>query len=138
IVPPKRSSLDTNVIFVGEAPGRKEELFGAPFIGMTGTFLRGLCREVDIDIRRAHLSNASLCRSNIDRENDEAAVCCAPRLLREIAEFDPKIPIVTFGKSATLSVLGVRSIMHSRGFVWTAREIDASKAWKEAKKAKTR
>jgi DNA polymerase I-like protein with 3'-5' exonuclease and polymerase domains/uracil-DNA glycosylase len=105
---------------------------------MTGQFLRGLCREVDIDFRQAYLSNAALCRSEVDRENDEAAVCCAPRLLRELATLPPDIPIVTLGKSSTLSVLGVRSIMHSRGFVWTAREIDPGPAWSKAKKAKLR
>lgn len=138
IVPPKPSSLPTKIVFVGEAPGRKEEIHGQPFIGQTGVFLRGIAREYGIDMREAFLQNAALCRSNIDRENDEAAVCCSPRLLRELGKLDPKIPIVTLGKSSTLSVLGVRSIMHARGFVWTAREIDASKAWKDATKAKDR
>ncbi len=138
VVPPKTSSLPTKIVFVGEAPGRKEEIHGQPFIGQTGTFLRGLAREYDIDIREAYLQNAALCRSNIDRENDEAAVCCSPRLLKELAKLDPKIPIVTLGKSSTLSVLGVRSIMHARGFVWTTREIDPAQAWKDAEKAKSR
>ncbi len=137
-VPPKTSSLPTRIVFVGEAPGRKEEIHGVPFIGQTGVFLRGLCREVDIDMREAFLQNAALCRSNIDRENDEAAVCCAPRLLKELARLDPKIPIVTLGKSSTLSVLGVRSIMHARGFVWTAREVDTTQVWKDADKAKSK
>jgi uracil-DNA glycosylase family 4 len=137
-VPPKASLLPAKVVFVGEAPGRKEVIQGAPFVGMTGQFLRGLCREVDIDIREAALTNAALCRSDIDKENDEAATRCAPRLLRELAEFNPKIPIVTFGKTSTLSVLGVRSIMHARGFVWTAREIDPRPAWRDAKRAKLR
>jgi uracil-DNA glycosylase len=106
--------------------------------GQTGQFLRGLCREVDIDFPSAALQNAALCRSNIDRENDEAAVCCAPRLLKELAALPPSVPIVTLGKSSTLSVLGVRSIMHSRGFVWTARELDPNPPWKAAKKAKLR
>lgn len=138
IVPPKASYLPTKLVFVGEAPGRKEELQGVPFVGQTGVFLRGLCREVDLDFREAALTNAALCRSNIDKENDEAAVCCAPRLLKELAAFPPSIPIVTLGKTSTLSVLGVRSIMHARGFVWTARKIDPSKARLDAKKAKLR
>ena len=138
VVPPKASHLPAKAVFVGEAPGRKEEVFGEPFIGRTGVFLKGLMREVDIDIREIALTNAALCRSEIDKENEEAAVCCAPRLLRELAKFDPKIAIVTFGKTSTLSVLGVRSILNARGFVWTAREIDALAAWREAKKAKTR
>lgn len=141
IVPPKASYLPTRAVFVGEAPGRKEEIHGVPFIGQTGVFLKGLAREVDIDMREVHLTNAALCRSNIDKENDEAAVCCAPRLLRELAAFPPSIPIVTLGKTSTLSVLGTRSIMHARGFVWTAREIDdahVAAAWREAKKARDR
>lgn len=138
IVPPKASYLPTKFIFVGEAPGRKEELHQEPFVGQTGVFLRGLCREVDIDFREAALQNAALCRSNIDKENDEAAVCCAPRLLKELAAFDPKLPIVTLGKTSTLSVLGVRSIMNARGFVWRAREIDPRPAIKAAARAKER
>lgn len=138
VVPPKASSLQAKVVFVGEAPGRKEEIFGTPFIGQTGVFLKGLCREVDLDILEAHLTNAALCRSHVDKENELAATFCAPRLLKELAGFDSKIPIVTFGKTSTLSVLGVRSIMNARGFVWTAREIDAAPAWNKAKKAKLR
>ena len=138
IVPPKASSLPTKIVFVGEAPGRKEEIHGVPFIGQTGVFLRGLAREFDIDIRHARLTNAALCRSNIDKENEEAAICCAPRLLNELAALSPTIPIVTLGKTSTLSVLGVRSIMHARGFVWKAREIDPAGAWRDAEKAKKR
>jgi DNA polymerase I-like protein with 3'-5' exonuclease and polymerase domains len=89
-------------------------------------------------MREAALQNSALCRSNIDKENDEAALCCAPRLLRELAELPPSIPIVTLGKTSTLSVLGARSIMHARGFVWTAREIDPEAALREARKAKLR
>jgi DNA polymerase len=136
IVPPKRSYLPTKVVFVGEAPGRKEEIQGTPFVGMTGQYLRSISREVDLDIREAHLTNSALCRSNLDKENEQASVCCAPRLLRELADLPPEAPIVALGKSAALSILGTRSIMHARGFVWTAREVDPTNALKDAKKAK--
>ncbi len=136
VVPPKASALPTKVVFIGEAPGRKEEVQGSPFLGMTGQYLRSLCREVGIDIREAALTNAALCRSNIDKENEVAAVCCAPRLLRELEPVSKDIPIVALGKTAALTVLGTRSIMHARGFVWTTREVDPSnaiKAWRKAK-----
>lgn len=137
VVPPTKTfSGRTRLIIVGEAPGRKEELVGRPFVGQTGVFLRGLLREVDIDIRDAWLTNSALCRSNIDKENEQASVCCAPRLLRELAALPSEAPIVACGKSAALSVLGTRSIMHARGFVWTAREVDPEPALREAKKAK--
>jgi uracil-DNA glycosylase family 4 len=138
VVPPKASPLPPKIVFVGEAPGRKEEIQGQPFVGQTGQFLRSLCREVDIDFLEASLQNAALCRSNLDKENEAAAAYCAPRLLRELAGFGPTVPIVTLGKASTLSVLGVRSIMHARGFVWTAREIDPTPAWRAAKRAKER
>ena len=60
----------------------------------------------------------------------------ATRLLKELAELPASAPIVALGKSAALSVLGTRSIMHARGFVWTAREVDPTHAVREAKKAK--
>jgi uracil-DNA glycosylase family 4 len=139
VVPPTAAaSRKTRLVFVGEAPGRKEELVGAPFKGMTGTFLRGLCREVDLDIRDAHLTNAALCRSNLDSENERAAVCCAPRLLRELAALPPEAPLVALGKAAALSILGTRSIMHARGFVWTARTLDPAASEREAVKARER
>lgn len=139
VVPPTHTySGNTRLVLVGEAPGRKEELAGRPFVGQTGVFLRGLLREVDVDIRDAWLTNSALCRSNIDKENEAASVCCAPRLLRELAALPAGAPIVALGKSAALSVLGTRSIMHARGFVWTAREVDPTSAEREAVKAKER
>ncbi len=138
IVPPKKSYLPTRVVFVGEAPGRKEEIQGTPFVGMTGQFLRSLTREVDLDMREAYLTNSALCRSNLDKENEQASVCCAPRLLRELAEIPKDVPIVALGKSAALSILGTRSIMHARGFVWTAREVDPGPAERDYRKAKLR
>ena len=138
VVPPKASLRPAKLVFVGEAPGRKEEFVGQPFVGQTGSFLRGLCREVGIDFTEAALQNAALCRSNLDKENELAATYCAPRLLKELAALDPSIPIVTLGKTSTLSVLGVRSVMRARGFVWTAREIDPAPALNAAKKAELR
>lgn len=136
IVPPKSAYLAPKLVFVGEGPGRKEQIRQVPFVGMTGQYLRSLCREVDIDFREAYLTNAALCRSESDKENEEAAVCCAPRLLKELAELPADIPIVALGKAAALTVLGTKSIMHARGFVWTARKVDPSNAIREAKKAK--
>ena len=59
IVPPWPSNLPPKFVFVGEAPGRKEELQGRPFVGMTGQYLRSVCREVGIDFREAALNNGA-------------------------------------------------------------------------------
>lgn len=136
-VPPLPSyNPKTRLVLIGEAPGRKEEIAHRPFVGATGVFLKGLLREVGIDQREAHMTNAALCRGETDKENDRAAVCCAPRLLKELAQLPQSAPLVLFGKTAALSVLGTKSIMHARGFVWTTREIDISSAKKALEKAK--
>ena len=98
VVPPKASLRPAKLVFVGEAPGRKEEFVGQPFVGQTGSFLRGLCREVGIDFTEAALQNAALCRSNLDKENELAATYCAPRLLKELAALDPRSPSSRSGR----------------------------------------
>jgi uracil-DNA glycosylase len=56
-----------------------------------------------------------------DKEKDAAAICCAPRLYRELQEIPKDVPILTLGKPAARSVLNVRSILLARGFVWTSK-----------------
>ena len=126
IVPPNGSyeGRPVRLALVGEGPGRKEEIQGRGFVGMSGVFLDGLLRKHGIDRREATVSNAALCRGERDKDNERAGVCCAPRLLRELKELPKDAVIVALGKAAALSVLGTKSIMHARGFVWTAREID--------------
>lgn len=97
--------------------------------GMTGEILDGELEAGGIDRETAHVTNAALCLAHTDKDNERAAECCAPRLLKELAELDLKVPILTLGKAATRSVLGIRSILLARGFVWTARE-DISKSIK--------
>lgn len=114
------------LVIVGEGPGRKELMERRPFVGVTGGMLNDDMREVGIDRRQAHVTNAALCLGDTDKENDRAAECCAPRLLKELSELPADVPVLTLGKSATRSTLGVKAIFLARGFVWTARDITDS------------
>ena len=141
IVPPNGTYEDRPVklVIVGEGPGRKEEIQGRAFVGASGQYLNGLLRRAGIDRREAAVQNAALCRGELDKENDAAAVCCAPRLLKEIESLPKDAPIVALGKTAALSILGTKSILHARGFVWTTRDIDqkhVDDAYKAVKKSK--
>lgn len=122
---PKKRAL---AVFVGEAPGRTEENQGRPFVGRTGVFLESLLRDKRVGLKRENLilTNAALCRGETDEDNEKAAQCCAPRLLRELAGYPNKLPIVALGKSATLSILGNRNIMRTRGFIFEAASIDGA------------
>lgn len=111
------------LILVGEAPGRSEEKTGIPFVGQSGQFVEARLREIGVARGECHLTNAALCRGDTDDENERAAECCAPRLLREVQALPADVPIVTLGKLATKSVLGLKSILKVRGFIWKAKTI---------------
>lgn len=114
------------LILTGEGPGRVEMIRRTPFVGPTGQILSEEMTAVGLDREEAHVTNATLCVGETDQENERAAECCAPRLLKELAALPPEVPILALGKAATRSVLGVKSILLARGFVWTARDLSAS------------
>jgi uracil-DNA glycosylase family 4 len=129
VPPAPPESGNVRLVIVGEGPGQHEERLGVPFVGVSGVFLNRKLEEAspEDDLRRdAWVTNATLCHP--DGENDEkaAAVCCAPRLYRELAQLPADVPILALGASAARSLLNVKSILLARGFVWTAKEIDES------------
>ena len=93
-------------LFVGEAPGRDEDLQGEPFVGQAGKLLDsmlaalGMQRGVDVFI-----ANVLKCRppNNRNPEPDEVR-CCEPYLNRQIALLQPKL-IVALGKVAAVNLL---------------------------------
>lgn len=76
---------------------------------------------LDVKGARNFITTAAVvhnCRGDTDKEVEQAAKACAPRLLREAGAYDA--PLVVMGKAAATSILGVKSIQLTRGFVWTA------------------
>jgi uracil-DNA glycosylase family 4 len=139
VVPPAPATSTLKLIIVGEGPGRVEEKLKTPFVGPSGKFLDTLLQEQSpegavLPRTNIHVTNAMLCRGESDKDNAIAEICCGPRLLRELAGLPKDIPISVLGKAAAKSVLGIRSILMARGFVWTAKAIDLSavKALKRA------
>jgi uracil-DNA glycosylase family 4 len=110
----------------GEGPGRGELARLRPFVGQTGQMLDQEIEAVGLDRSQMHVSNATLCLGFNDKDNERAAECCAPRLLKELAALPADVPILTMGKAASKSVLGVKSVLLARGFVWTARDLSTS------------
>lgn len=131
-VPPVEASGKLRLALVGEGPGRRESVMKIPFCGPTGQKLDAELADVGLRREDAYITNSTLCEPSTDQEADRAAICCAPRLLRELAALPKDIPIVPMGKSATRAVLGVNSILLARGFVWTARDIADSVTAAEA------
>jgi len=121
-------------VIVGEAPGYAEELKGVPFVGRSGKLLDRVLRQAGLSRGEAFVTNAMLCRPENDRPDEKlaAASCCAPRLAKELqtngqGKFGDYYPILTLGRWPALVTTGARTILKSRGFVWTAPTIDEKK-----------
>ncbi len=97
---------DADLMFVGEAPGRDEDLQGVPFVGRSGRLLdRLLAEEVGIGREAVYIANVVKCRppENRDPKPDEIAAC-RPYLEQQMALIAPKV-VVTLGNFATRLLL---------------------------------
>jgi uracil-DNA glycosylase family 4 len=112
------------LIIVGEAPGRSEQKLGRPFVGLSGKMVDRLLTANKLLRSETYLTNAAFCRGESDKDNERAAACCAPRLLKELSVLPADVPIATLGATSAKSVLGMKKILMIRGFVWRVPTID--------------
>ena len=90
------------LMFVGEGPGRDEDLAGEPFVGRSGKLLDKLMhQELGLDRRRCYIANVVKCRppQNRDPLPDEIA-SCRPYLELQLDLIAPTV-VVTLGNFAT-------------------------------------
>ena len=106
-----------NLVFVGEGPGRDEDIQGFPFVGAAGKMLTNIIEKV-LNIKREeiYIANIIKCRPPKNRapEPDEIATCY-PFLEKQLAAINPKV-IVALGNVAAQTLLGTkRGITSIRG-----------------------
>jgi len=88
------------VMFIGEAPGQKEDELGRPFVGPAGQFLDELLATIGLKRDEVYISNVVKYRPPNNRDpTDEEKEQCMPWLKLEIALIKPKI-IVPLGRHA--------------------------------------
>ncbi|MGH1567681.1 MAG: uracil-DNA glycosylase [Nitrosopumilus sp.] len=112
---PGKGNFRSNVIFVGEAPGRNEDEKGEPFIGIAGKKLSAALEEAGISREEVYITNIVKCRPPKNRvptttERDT----CKEYLKQEISIIKPKI-ICILGNTAFNSLLGGSEITKFRG-----------------------
>jgi uracil-DNA glycosylase family 4 len=104
------------VMFVGEAPGRDEDIAGVPFVGRSGKLLDLMMRAIGLDRTQAYIANIVPWRppGNRTPTPHESAICL-PFLLRQIELADPDI-LVCLGQPSTQTLLGTKEgITRTRG-----------------------
>ncbi len=112
---PGKGNFQSDVIFVGEAPGRNEDKHGEPFIGVAGKKLSIALDEAGISRDDVYITNIVKCRPPNNRvPNSSERDTCQEYLKQEISIIKPKI-ICILGNTAFNSILGGSEITKFRG-----------------------
>jgi uracil-DNA glycosylase family 4 len=104
------------LVFVGEGPGRDEDMQGLPFVGRAGKLLTQMIEAMGLQRKDVYICNVVKCRppENRQPEKDEVAAC-SPFLMRQIDAIAPKV-IVCLGSTAAQTILETtRGISQFRG-----------------------
>jgi len=98
-------AFDADIMFVGEAPGRNEDLQGEPFVGAAGKLLDRLLGEIGIERDDVYIANVLKCRppGNRDPKPDEID-SCKGYLRSQLELVDPRV-VMTLGNFATKLLL---------------------------------
>ncbi len=128
---------DARVMFVGEAPGRDEDIEGLPFVGRSGKLLDRMLAAIGLDRTSVYIANIVPWRPPGNRTpTPQEQQTCLPFILRQIELVDPDILVCLGGPSAQ-ALLGIKDgITKTRGrwfaFDTGAREIRAIAAFHPA------
>jgi uracil-DNA glycosylase family 4 len=105
----------SDVIFVGEAPGRNEDLQGKPFVGTAGQILSEALEYAGFAREQVYITNVVKCRPPNNRQPiTEERIACKQYLSEELEIIKPKI-ICILGNTAYSSLLDGSAITKNRG-----------------------
>jgi len=95
---PGEGPADSQIVFIGEAPGFHEDQQGRPFVGAAGKFLEDLLDSIGLTRQDVYIANVIKCRppGNRDPLPDEIEAC-KPFLDRQLELIQPKM-VVTLGR----------------------------------------
>jgi DNA polymerase len=101
-------SLDADVMFIGEGPGRQEDLTGRPFIGRAGELLTRIIEQgMGIPRSKVYIANLVKCRPTVDMKmvrdrppDPEEVDICTPYLMKQIHIIRPKVIVALGSPSA--------------------------------------
>ncbi len=119
---PGEGSPHARLMFIGEGPGRDEDLTGRPFVGRAGQLLDKMIAAIGLSREEVYIANVVKCRPPQNRapEMDEVAACM-PYLRAQVGMIRPQV-IVLLGSSALGAILGSEHrITRERG-AWIERK----------------
>ncbi len=124
-VVPGIGSADARLLFIGEAPGKKEDETGEPFVGAAGKFLNEMLASIGLNREDIYITNVVKYRPPNNRDPlPEEVAACWPWLRAQVELIAPKI-IVLLGRHALERfVPGKRiSVEHGKAFRRTVPDL---------------
>jgi len=98
-------NVKADLMFIGEAPGRDEDLQGLPFVGRAGQLLTKIIESIGLTRKQVFIANVLKCRPPGNRApQPEEVLNCAPFLQKQIELIQPKI-ICALGSHAAQALL---------------------------------
>lgn len=105
---------DAAIMFVGEGPGKDEDLTGRPFVGRAGKLLTKILEETGIGRANVYIANIVKCRPfNNENPSPESVSSCLPFLEAQISAIRPRV-VVTLGKVPGTILSGKKDIKITR------------------------
>ena len=101
-----KGNPDARLLFIGEAPGKQEDLQGVPFVGAAGRELDGLLHAVGLSLDDVYITNILKYRPPNNRDPEPGEIRAhTPYLIEQIRIIRPKV-VATLGNFATKFMLG--------------------------------
>ncbi len=94
-----------DLVFVGEAPGREEDLQGLPFVGAAGHKLTQIIEAIDLKREDVYICNVVKCRPPGNRNPRPSEIAsCLPYLIKQLRVLQPRV-IVALGNISAQALL---------------------------------
>ena len=106
-----KGNLNSEILIIGEAPGKEEDLTAEPFIGRAGKLLTEILLSINLTRSDVYITNTVKCRppDNRNPSSDEIK-SCASYLDQQINLITPKV-IILLGKVAAERILNTSESM---------------------------
>jgi uracil-DNA glycosylase family 4 len=112
---PGDGSPTAEIIFIGEAPGKKEDELGKPFVGAAGKFLAEMLQAINLKREDIYITNIVKYRPPNNRDPlPEEKASCREWLLEELKTISPKL-IVFLGRHAMNNFFPTEQISQAHG-----------------------
>jgi len=124
---PGEGNSKAKIVFVGEAPGREEDIQGRPFVGKAGKYLTDVLKKLGVERSDVYITNVLKCRPPNNRDpNPEEIMACKPYLLKQLDIIKPDV-IVCLGRFSSSTILRdfgleFRGISRDRGRVFEVKK----------------